>query len=102
MRAQRLFDTARLVLLASLTSALAACSLGYFNPNFLIEDEARDRVEEAAIRYNNSLRFGNLEMATQWVKPELRRDFLEVFGEQASSPIRFTDVEVQQIQFGPA
>lgn len=102
MRAQRLFDTARLVLLASLTSALAACSLGYLNPNFLIDNEARDRVEEAAIRYNNSLRFGNLEMAAQWVKPDLRRDFLEVFGAEASSPIRFTDVEVQQIQFGPA
>ena len=101
MRAHRRFDGARL-LIASLASALAACSLGYWNPNFLISNEARDRVEEAAIRYNNSLRFGNLEMAAQWVKPELRRDFLLVFGEQASSPIRFTDVEVQEIQFGPA
>ncbi len=102
MRARRRLEPARLAILASLTSALAACSLGYFNPNFLISKEARERVEEAAIRYNNSLRFGNLEMAAQWVTPELRREFLLVFGESSASPIRFTDVEVQQIEFGPA
>jgi hypothetical protein len=101
MRVRTYFDRARLAALASLTSALAACSLGYMNPNFLISKEARERVEEAAIRYNNSLRFGNLEMAAQWVTPELRREFLQVFGEQASSPIRFTDVEVQSVDFGP-
>jgi hypothetical protein len=89
------------MLTASLTSALAACSLGYWNPNYLLSNEARERVEEAAIRYNNSLRFGNLEMAARWVKPELRRTFLQVFGEQTDSPIRFTDVEVQEVNFGP-
>ena len=101
MRARGDLDRARLVLLAGALCALGACSLGYLNPNFLLSKEAYERVEEAAIRYNNSLRFGNLEMAAQWVKPELRRNFLQVFGDQTSSPIRFTDVEVQQIDFGP-
>jgi hypothetical protein len=102
MRAHRPAALAlRAVLLAAM-SALASCSLGYLNPNFLLTGEARERVEEAAIRYNNSLRFGNLEMAVQWVKPDMRRSFLELFGEQAQAPIRFTDVEIQSIEFGPA
>jgi hypothetical protein len=101
MRARGGLDGARLALLACLLCALGACSLGYWNPNFLLSKEAYERVEEAASRYNNSLRFGNLEMAARWVKPELRRSFLQVFGEQTDSPIRFTDVEIQQINFGP-
>jgi hypothetical protein len=100
MRTQA-WSRTRNAFLASVASALAACSLGYWNPNYLLESEARERAEEAAIRYNNSLRFGNLEMAAQWVKPELRRTFLEIFGEQTQSPIRFTDVEVQSVSFGP-
>jgi len=97
----RLYRARTAALLAAL-AALASCSLGYLNPNFLLSSEARERVEDAATRYNNALRFGNLTMATQWVKPELRRDFLEVFGQETGSPIRFTDVEIQSIKFGPA
>ena len=101
MRARRLLDRCKLALVASTAATLAACSLGYWNPNFLLQKEAFERVEEAALRYNNSLRFGNLEMAARWVKPELRRNFLATFGDETDSPIRFTDVEIQQIDFGP-
>jgi len=89
-----------------LLSVLVACAtpgcwVGYLHPGFMVPSEARERVEEAAIRYNGALRFGNMPMAMQWVKPELQRPLLDLFGDGSKQPIRFTDVDIQSISLGP-
>jgi len=89
----------------ALASALvlmsSGCALGYYNPHFWIPSEAKTRVEEAAFRYNNALRFGNLEMALKSVEPESRDAFLAAFDADAPRAIRFTDVEIRSVTMGP-
>jgi len=80
---------------------LLGCSLGFWSPRFWIPSEARKRLDDAAFRYNNALRFGNLDMAVGFVEPEQRASFLEMFADTGSSPIRFTEVDVGAISLGP-
>ncbi len=81
--------------------SLSACSLGYWSPRFWIPSEARSQVEQAAYRYNNALRFGNLEMAIKSVEPDRREEFLRTFDASAPRAIRFTEMDIQSVSLGP-
>jgi hypothetical protein len=75
--------------------------LGYLNPNYALPKERRERLNDSAIRYTSFLRFGNVEMASAFVEPTLRTQFATVFGASDRNLLRFTEIEVGEMEFGP-
>jgi hypothetical protein len=97
--AQRLFPLTSASAAALSLLLLLGCALGYLNPNYALPSERRQRLSDAANRYVSFLRFGNVEMAAPFVEPRLRAEFISTFNGSSPSSVRFTDINVETIEF---
>ncbi len=95
----RLFPLTSASCVAAASILLLSCALGYLSPSYALPSERRQRLSDAANRYVSCLRFGNAEMAAPLVEPQLRSEFMAMFGTNSPSPVRFTDAEVEHIEF---
>ena len=78
---------------------LLGCTLGNWDPNYLIPMKRRVRVEAAAEAYGLGLRWGDFERSLALVHPSARAAFRDVFRDAGQAP-HFTEFELEGVVLG--